>query len=60
MAYKNKWVKDQPGQQKGDAYYQLNREQVSTFRLRTGHNRLRQILFNKIGPTDICTLVSAR
>ena len=42
---------------KADPYHRLNRkEQVTIFRLRTGHNRLRSHLYNKfkIGDSDLC------
>ena len=55
--YRTKWESEHPGHQKDDAYYKLDRrEQVAIFRLRTGHNRLKYHLFNKlkIGDTDEC------
>jgi len=53
--YRNKWNIEHPGYKKDDAYYQINRkEQVTIFKLRTGHNKLKCHLFNifKIGTTD--------
>ena len=51
------WKRMHPNNDKKDPYYQLTRqEQVIIFRLRTGHNRLRRHLYNKlkIGDTDRC------
>ena len=56
-SFAGKWKREHPGHQKEDAYYRMGRkEQVTVFRLRTGHNRLRSHLFNKfkIGTTDVC------
>lgn len=56
--YRTKWESEHPGCEKDDTYHQLNRrEQVAIFRLRTGHNRLKYHLFNKlkIGETDDCS-----
>ena len=53
----DEWTKQHPNNNKKDPYYQLTRhEQVIIFRLRTGHNRLRRHLYNKlkIGETDKC------
>ena len=60
--YRKKWEKEHPGHNNEDAYHKLGREeQVLIFRLRTGHNRLRHHLFNKmkIGTTDLCNCGTA-
>jgi hypothetical protein len=47
---------------KGDAHHQLpRRDQVTIFRLRTGHSRLRHHMFHKylIGETYVCTCSTA-
>jgi ribonuclease HI len=57
-----KWAKDHPTHQKGDAYHQLPRHaQVTILRLRTGHNRLRHHMYTKfkIGETELCTCGTA-
>ena len=51
------WKTRHPNENKKDPYYLLTRrEQVIVFRLRTGHNKLRRHLYNKlkIGDTDQC------
>ena len=56
------WDQKHPQFNKNDPYYLLNRpDQVIIFRLRTGHNRLKHHLFNKlkIGDTDKCSCNSA-
>ena len=53
----SKWKDHHPQHNKSDPYYLLTRrEQVTIFRLRTGHNRLNHHLFNKlrIGHTEQC------
>jgi len=53
----NKLNIEHPGYKKDDIYYQLSRkEQVTIFRLLTGHNKLKYHLFNilKIGTTEQC------
>lgn len=52
-----KWKQRHPNHDPSDSYYGLSRgEQVIIFRLRTGHNRLRHHLYNKlkIGDSDKC------
>jgi ribonuclease HI len=54
----NKWNRQHPQHSRTDAYYQLTRwEQVTLFRLRTGHNRLNHHLYQKlrIGQTEQCS-----
>ena len=51
------WHQKHPSYNSTDPFYLLTRqEQVSIFRLRTGHNRLRHNLFTKfkVGDTDQC------
>ena len=53
----SKWRHKHPRYNKADPYYQLTRrEQVTVFRLRTGHNRLNYHLYSKlrIGHTEQC------
>ena len=53
----NLFKQNHPHSNRNDPYHLLTRhEQVSIFRLRTGHNRLRNHLFHKlkIGDTDQC------
>ena len=53
----NLFKQNHPDSNGNDPYHLLNRqEQVSIFRLRTGHNRLRNHLFHKlkVGDTDQC------
>ena len=53
----NKWRHEHPRYNKADPYYLLTRrEQVTVFRLRTGHNRLNYHLYSKlrIGHTEQC------
>ena len=55
--YGKKWLMNHPLYNKTDDYYNLSRtDQVIIFRLRTGHNRLRSHLYNKmkIGQTEMC------
>jgi lambda repressor-like predicted transcriptional regulator len=55
----SKWEKEHPAHKRGVAYHQLSRQaQVTIFRLRTGHIRLRYHMFHKykIGET-ICVNV---
>ena len=55
-AYKKKWQETHTNY-KTDSYHRLNRgEQVTIFRLRTGHNRLKQHMHNKlkIGESPTC------
>ncbi|XP_055859728.1 uncharacterized protein LOC129921637 [Biomphalaria glabrata] len=52
-----KWTSSHPNHKKDDAYYKLSRQdQRLIFRLRTGHNRMRQHMFRKlkIGTSEIC------
>ena len=54
---KKEWATLHPNHNTKDPYYQLTRrEQVTIFRLRTGHNRLKRHLHHKfrIGETDQC------
>ena len=54
---RKKWHQQHPNYNKQDDYYRLKREdQVILFRLRTGHNRMRAHMHNKlrIGPTEMC------
>ena len=54
---KKEWANFHPNHNTKDPYYQLTRrEQVTIFRLRTGHNRLKRHLHHKfrIGETDQC------
>ena len=56
LAHK-KWHQQHPNYNKKDDYYCLKREdQVILFRLRTGHNRMRAHMYNKmkIGQTEMC------
>ena len=53
----SKWMHKYPRYNKADPYYLLTRrEQVTVFRLRTGHNRLNYPLYSKlrIGHTERC------
>jgi len=53
----SKWDQQHPHFNKADPYYSLTRrEQVSIFRLRTGHNRLNYHMYTKlrIGQTEQC------
>ena len=53
----SKWRHKHPRYNKADPYYLLTRrEQVTVFRLRTGHNRLNYHLYSKlrIGHTEQC------
>ena len=53
----SKWRHKHPRYNKADLYYLLTRrEQVTVFRLRTGHNRLNYHLYSKlrIGHTEQC------
>ena len=52
-----KWLMNHPYYNKTDGYYNLRRtDQVTILRLRTGLNRLRSHLYNKmnIGQTEMC------
>ena len=52
-----KWRQEHPKFDKMDGYHKMNRtDQVIMLRLRTGHNRMRAHLFNKlkIGESDLC------
>ena len=56
-AIRKRWNNQHPGFIQKDAYYSLTRpQQVTIFRLRTGHNRLRQHMFSKfkVGETPGC------
>ena len=53
----SKWRHKHPRYNKADPYYLLTRrEQVTVFRLRTGHSRLNYHLYSKlrIGYTELC------
>ena len=57
----SKWRHKHPRYNKADPYYLLTRrEQVTVFRLRTGHNRLNYHLYSKlrIGHTEQCPCVT--
>jgi len=54
---RRKWMQEHPCFNKNDPYHLLTRsEQVTLFRLRTGHNRLNYHLYTKfkIGQSDLC------
>ena len=56
-SYLDKWKKDHPHHKEHDAWHSLNRQdQVTIFRLRTGHTRLRSHMFHKfkVGDTPLC------
>ena len=58
----SKWRHEHPRHNKADHYYLLTRrEQVTVFRLRTGHNRLNYHLYSKlrIGHIEQCPVVLA-
>ena len=57
-----KWMQQHPQHNKKDPYHLLSRqEQVTIFRLRTGHNRMNDHLFHKlrIGESALCPCKSA-
>ena len=57
-----KWRQEHPKFDKMDGYHKLNRaDQVTMIRLRTGHNRMKAHLFNKlkIGESDRCPCETA-
>ena len=48
--YNRKWRENHPGYNKNDTWNKLDRvDQVTIFRLRTGHNRLNSHMFTKLG-----------
>ena len=45
----SKWMQEHPQHNKKDPYHLLSRqEQVIIFRLRTGHNRMKKHIFDKL------------
>ena len=57
-----RWSEMHPTHSRSDAYYKLSRKQQQIiFRLRTGHNRLKQHMFCKlkIGTNEMCTCGTA-
>ncbi|KAK7095978.1 hypothetical protein V1264_005326 [Littorina saxatilis] len=55
---KKKWKQQHPNFNQSDCYYQLSkRDQVTRFRLRTGHNRLNAHMYSKfrIGESEMCS-----
>ena len=57
-----KWKRQHPASNKNDPWHKLSRaEQVTIFRLRTGHTRLKAHLFGKlkIGSTGLCNCKEA-
>ena len=58
----SKWLQQHPQHNKKDPYHLLSRqEQVTIFRLRTGHNRMKNHLYHKlrIGETALCPCSAA-
>ena len=58
MGLRSRWKVQHPNHDEADPYYLLPRqEQVVLFRLRTGHNRLRQHMHKrfKVGDTELCS-----
>merc|ERR1711867_166894 len=52
-----KWHETHPNHNKKDSFYDLSREdQVTIFRLRTGHNRMKAHMYTKmrIGQSEMC------
>ena len=59
----DKWLQNHPRHNRNDPYHKLTRrEQVTIFRLRTGHNRLNHHMYNKlrIGTTEQCPCGSGK
>ena len=55
--YLDKWRADHPGHKDNDAWHYLERQdQVTIFRLRTGHNKLQSHMFHRfrVGDSPLC------